>query len=488
MAAKSSWHRHDGEFMKIWETASPHTMTSIERGYALYEAVKYICKRGLPGNIIESGVWRGGSSMIIALTLKKLGDTKRHLYLFDTFDGMPPPDDIDVDHQGTPAAQLLDEQKDERSESLIWAKSDRATVHHNMASTGYPMDRIHLIEGDVREKAKSVATGALALLRLDTDWYSSTKAELTEFWPRLTQHGALLIDDYGHWQGAKKAVDEYFDGSARPAVCLQAIDYTGRLVVRTTVNEVVAPAARYDFVPPEFEAPDLRDRFPQLEPTDPRSSREPKLRKTVPHIWRTDTRESSRSTGVVSAEEATLLYALAKTRSGRRAIEIGSHFGWSTAHLAAAGLKVDAVDPAFGDRERLEQVSGNLAEWVADSSIKLWPGSSPEILPAIAATADEAFGFAFVDGLHTDGGPIRDVQGLLPYLSDDALIVFHDLTFPDVANAVRFLKGKGWKLELYNTMQVMAAMYRDGVAPPAYAGDPNNPIALPPSMTELLAD
>lgn len=483
------WFLNDPDFAPIWEQVKPHTMTSPARGYALYQAVKHIVARPVAGNIIESGVWRGGSSMLIALTLMQLGETHRDLWLFDTFGGMPEPEPVDVDVYGKPAAQLLDEHEEEKDSSVIWAIADIDTVRENMASTGYPMERVHLVEGDVRETAAATRTGSVALLRLDTDWYSSTKAELEHFWHRLNQHGTMIVDDYGHWQGSQKAVDEFFDPERKGgpgAVLLQPIDYTGRLVVRSQVNDMLRWEERYDYRPPELRAPDLSHLFPTLVDTDPATCPDPRLRSIVPHIWRTDTREDRGTTGVISVEEASVLWATAHTRAGRRGLEIGSHYGWSTAHLLDAGLTVDAIDPAFGDRRHLSDVSGNLERWINAGSATLWPGFSPEIVPAVARSRNEPYGFAFIDGLHSDGGPARDVEAVLPHLAADAMVVFHDLTFPDVASAVRLLKQKGWKVRLYRTMQVMAAAWREGKPPPVYRGDPNHAYGLPQSVVDLV--
>jgi len=222
-----------------------------------------------------------------------------------------------------------------------------------------------------------------------------------------------------------------------------------------------------------------------LADTDPATCPDPRLRRAVPHIWRTDTREPSRATGVISVEEAAILYAAATTRTGRVGMEIGSHFGWSTAHLLAAGLTVDAVDPAFGDPVRLAQVTESLRDWHDDNRVRLWAGYSPNVLAGVAATRQEPYAFAFIDGLHSNDGPVNDVLGIEPHLSDDALLVFHDLTFTDVATAVRLLKSKGWNIAVYNTMQVMAAAWRTGPPPPDYDGDPNHPYGLPGQLRDL---
>ncbi|MGI9607523.1 MAG: class I SAM-dependent methyltransferase [Acidimicrobiales bacterium] len=487
MNSNPNWFFEDPVFRRIWDSVEPYTMTSPARGFALYQAVRYLCDRRLAGNIVESGVWRGGSSMIIALTLIECGDESRELWMFDTYGGMPEPEPIDVDLHGRSASELMEADAAHRETSDVWAIADLETVRENMESTGYPMDRVHLIEGDVRTTAAVTRTGTLALLRLDTDWHSSTAAELRHFWPRLNQHGVLLIDDYGHWQGSRVAVDDFFfgdDAEAKP-ILLQPVDYTGRSAIRSEPNLAIPWETRYDHRPVEFDTPDLLPLFPTLVDTDPRTCPDPRLRRTVPHIWRTDSREASRATGVISLEEAYVLHAVAQTRSGRRGIEIGSHYAWSTAHLLAAGLDLDAVDPAFGDRQHLEHVRGNLSKWVEDGQIRLHPGFSPEILAPIAASRPELFGFAFVDGLHSEGGPTRDVDGLIPHLADDAIVVFHDLTFPDVAAAVRHIASLGWQIRVYNTMQVMAAAWRDGEPPPQYGGDRSHGIPLPVDLQDL---
>ena len=84
--------------------------------------------------------------------------------------------------------------------------------------TGYPPERIHFVRGPVEETLPAGAPDEIALLRLDTDWYESTRHELEHLYPRLAAGGVLLVDDYGHWEGARKAVDEYFaDHGDRPA-------------------------------------------------------------------------------------------------------------------------------------------------------------------------------------------------------------------------------------------------------------------------------
>ncbi len=101
-----------------------------------------------------------------------------------------------------------------------------------MLSTGYPKEKIHLIKGKVEDTIPENIPKEIALLRLDTDWYESTKHELIHLFPLLKPNGILIIDDYGHWEGARKAVDEYISDN-NIHILLNRIDYSGRISVKT---------------------------------------------------------------------------------------------------------------------------------------------------------------------------------------------------------------------------------------------------------------
>jgi hypothetical protein len=216
------------DFLRLYERAEQFTMTSIERMYALYEACRYIGRAGLEGDVVECGVWRGGSSMMAALTLSDAGDERR-LWLYDTFEGMPPPSERDVDHTGASAASTLEQDERVAGASNTWAWATIDDVQANMAATGYAPERLTYVQGKVEDTIPGKVPERIALLRLDTDWYDSTRHELEHLYPRLVPGGVLIIDDYGHWEGARGAVDEYF--AERP-VFLGRIDYTGRVLVK----------------------------------------------------------------------------------------------------------------------------------------------------------------------------------------------------------------------------------------------------------------
>jgi len=213
---------------EIVARVAPFTMTSLERRASLLGAVDHLVRHGIAGDIVECGVWRGGSMMAVALALIARGDTRRDLYLYDTFEGMSEPTEADRDPSGEPAgARLARSGRDE----AVWAVAGLDDVRANLWSTGYPRERIHFVQGKVEDTIPATLPARIALLRLDTDWYESTRHELAHLYPLLSRHGVLIVDDYGHWQGARQAVDEYFAGSAEP-VFLHRVDYTARLVVK----------------------------------------------------------------------------------------------------------------------------------------------------------------------------------------------------------------------------------------------------------------
>jgi hypothetical protein len=216
------------EDRKIIQSVRPFTMVSLDGLIALISAVRYIVRCGISGDIVECGVWRGGSMMAAALTLLAEKDMSRHLYLYDTFEGMPEPTSVDKSFDGTLAKLQLDRAQ---KGAGIWCYCGLDEVKVNLSSTGYPPAQIHFIKGKVEETIPGNVPGLLGLLRLDTDWYESTKHELQYLFPLINKNGIMLIDDYGYWKGAKLAVDEYFANQERQYY-LHRIDYTGRLLVK----------------------------------------------------------------------------------------------------------------------------------------------------------------------------------------------------------------------------------------------------------------
>ncbi|MBK8207349.1 MAG: class I SAM-dependent methyltransferase [Planctomycetes bacterium] len=193
----------------IYREAKPFTMTDREKVLSLIHAVRYVINAGIPGDIVECGVWKGGSMMAIARTLLTAGVQDRELYLFDTYEGMSTPTAKDVNHKGHDARQVFDDTKFSDREGSDWCYAALDEVKANLARIGYPAARIHYIRGKVEDTLPAAAPEQIALLRLDTDWYESTLHEMRTLYPRLVPGGVLIIDDYYTWQGSKDAVDEY---------------------------------------------------------------------------------------------------------------------------------------------------------------------------------------------------------------------------------------------------------------------------------------
>jgi O-methyltransferase len=216
---------------QLYLDVAHYTMTTPEAIYALAGAVRHIVSSDVPGAIVECGVWRGGSMMAVATTLLQLGRTDVDLYLFDTFDGMSAPTSEDVDPTGELAeVRLAREPKSDQS--VLWAQATLDQVQDALKSVPYPPSKIHFVQGRVEDTVPSQAPGQIALLRLDTDWYESTRHELIHLYPRLGGGGILILDDYGWWRGSGKATDEYFRDNG-PAPLLVRIDDGGvRLAVK----------------------------------------------------------------------------------------------------------------------------------------------------------------------------------------------------------------------------------------------------------------
>ena len=219
----------------IIERALPHTMTGVPRLQGLVDAVRYCVRRGVPGAFAECGVWRGGSILAMILTLQQLGAEDRDIHLYDTFEGMTAPTEHDTSPIHPPA--LADWKEAEASGERPWAafygpeQFNERQVKETALATGYPAERFHFVKGPVEETLPAHAPDRLALLRLDTDWYESTRHELVHLYPRLADGGVLIVDDYGHWDGARRAVEEYFAAQGERPL-LTRVDYSCRIAIK----------------------------------------------------------------------------------------------------------------------------------------------------------------------------------------------------------------------------------------------------------------
>lgn len=219
------------------EFVRPYTMTTVDRIEAVCSSIEYIVRYDIPGAIVEAGTWLGGSSMAAARTLVECGVTDREFYLYDTFEGLPAPGKEDAMIGGShDFVASWWEKENRKADAAPWLDAPVETVRENMAKTGYPLDRINMVKGMVEDTMPVTAPEQIAFLRLDTDWYASTKVEMELLFPRLAPGGVLIVDDYGFTEGARRAVDEALAVFPHP-VFLHRIDSCGRLAIMPGVAE-----------------------------------------------------------------------------------------------------------------------------------------------------------------------------------------------------------------------------------------------------------
>lgn len=206
------------------------SMTSPERLTATLLATKYVCKSKIDGDIVECGVWRGGNSITALHALNKYKSNKS-IWMYDTFSGMTMPTKYDIENE-TGKLAFNEYMANEAEDHNNWCYASIEDVEKNIRPYKKNI-KVNFVKGDIVEtlKYEKNLPKDISVLRLDTDWYESTKIELEILFPRVQKGGVILIDDYGHWGGCKKAVDEYFS-NFETKIFLMPSDYTGRIAIK----------------------------------------------------------------------------------------------------------------------------------------------------------------------------------------------------------------------------------------------------------------
>jgi len=212
----------DPFFVQIYKKNVSKTMAPWQGLYSAYQAAKYISLNRLAGDVVECGVWKGGCAIIMAETLQQFGDTSRNIYLYDTFTGMSEPTEVDTKGGGIISA--VEKFKQLRKDEYVdWCYSPYEEVQKNVELCPYPSNKFVLVQGKIEDTIPNTMPEKIALLRLDTDWYESTKHGLEYLYPLIVRNGVFIADDFGAWAGARKAIQEYFDD--KPQKILLHLDY-----------------------------------------------------------------------------------------------------------------------------------------------------------------------------------------------------------------------------------------------------------------------
>ena len=230
----NSWYKRNehriaeisNDELKILKEITNFSMSTPANHWAIIQSLKHIKENDIKGDIVECGVWRGGNLILFKKIIDKLNLEKK-IFAFDTFEGMPEPGKEDFDLKNINAEKIY---KNYKKKDLKWCFSNIDEVKSNV-SKFFKNDykNFNFIEGKVEETLmyEENLPQSISLLRLDTDFYDSIKKSLEVLYPRLVKGGVLIIDDYGQWKGARKAVDEYF--KTKPF--LFYVDHTCRLFI-----------------------------------------------------------------------------------------------------------------------------------------------------------------------------------------------------------------------------------------------------------------
>lgn len=378
----------DDEFDMVLQVIRPYTMLSVERLHNLYRLARYICEQGIPGNFVECGVAAGGSSALLAWVIQRYSRHPRKLFAFDSFSGMPQPTAHDR-HFGTSAA------------ATGWGAGTCAAPESSVLEVCSRLGVegvLTTIKGDFQDTLPRMRDwlGMIALLHMDGDWYESTRAILTNLYDRLVNSAVVQVDDYGYWEGCRKAVHEFMADRALQ-FDLQRIDATGV----------------WFFKPDAFRL-------------------NPEIPVTLVDEFRQDESVSGDSASQMSVNERFQLYyvvrcLLPQRQEPIRFVEIGSYGGASLRLICSAMQRLGceyqgiSIEPAGTGRfqeiiESLKQDVIHLPLYSHDAFKKLEQmfdaGNLPELI--------------FIDGDHSYEGVRQDIHDYYQLLAPGGIMLFHD--------------------------------------------------------------
>jgi predicted O-methyltransferase YrrM len=232
-----------------------------------------------------------------------------------------------------------------------------------------------------------------------------------------------------------------------------------------------------DYVSVGFEIIKPDKCFPNMIVDDTSISIAPDLQCKIPHNLYVDKRQ--RNIAFLSRDEAHILYNNALKFREKKALIIGCWYGWSVCHLALAGVELDVIDPLLGREDIYESVTNSLQCAGVRDSVNLVVGYSSEKVEELAKQSQQKWSLIFIDGSHDAPCPLNDAMICEQFAEADALILFHNLNLPDVAQGLDYLKEKGWNIMIYQTMQIMGVAWRGNIEPVQHQPDPKVSWNLP---------
>lgn len=383
----------DSEFKELVQAVRPYTQLSVARLQTIFNHAKDICKKGIPGNFVECGVAAGGSTAVLAYVAKHYSKLPRMIYAFDSFEGMPQPTAYDV-HNGVNA------------QSTGWGAGTCAASEDSVkeiCSKLGVMDRVTLVKGYFEDTLplKRDLVGMISFLHLDGDWYESTRAILANLYDRIVNNGILQVDDYGYWEGCRRAVHE-FERERNISFDIRRIDETGVWLVKP-------------------------DRFP-LNPAVPEG--------LIREFKEDDPSARNVESQMSENERFQLHYSIRRLLPAQcaslRFIEIGSYSGASLLLMRNAIRRITpnfqgfAVEPA--GTGQFYDVLGTLQPTVIH--LKMCSFEAAPLLENLFGRDGKLADVILVDGDHSYEGVYQDILKYFPLLAPGGLMIFHDYLPP----------------------------------------------------------
>jgi len=215
--------------LKMFEKINEISLTSLPNRWSLYQSLSYIQENNIEGDIVETGVFKGANLVLINDFLNKFNIDKK-IYAYDTYEGQPKPSNLDFDYKGNSMIKKFSN-SDKKNSNSVYCSLENVKKNIEKYSNNN-LNKLIFIKGKVEETLRDEKNvpSQISLLRLDTDFYDSIKKSLEILYPKLIKGGVLIIDDYGHFKGAKIAVDDYFRD--KKSIWMHRVDYTCRLMIK----------------------------------------------------------------------------------------------------------------------------------------------------------------------------------------------------------------------------------------------------------------